>query len=507
MESLTEEFPMFSDQFWLADSDNREISAIRFSKDGRYMATGDRAGIVLIYKGPVKWWTLGNYRATSSILSFAWHPQKEGKLLIGCANGDVNTLFMAETDQMALNDYINFDGLINCVEYNSSGTQVAVVWGRTRVSLYEGLDDSYFVKHSDGCQQLQDASLVPVAQLLNLGSEYIVQSIHFVGDEKLIVCGYSPEMGIGVFSTSPPHVLLHRFQMRNEGHVMFVRGASALSPSETMLAVTNLSDDGVDFYSLETWSHYGAVAFDRDISKTHMKNCIQFMDKEHVVVGHQRGGGDLHKSYTNRGGSTGETGSGRERANRYEGCRKVTLAAATFSMKEDLMKTERGPRASVLRYLSNAEEESTSVKSDPSGQVHDDAEQGLHTRKSADVVLKNAEEESKSVEQDPPEQVYNDAAQGRQTRKSADVAVEDPHFRTEWKPCVALLLHMFATGVVIVVIYYRASRRPGTPLAPPVVARSIHHLLRPSRRLFGTSRHIGSASNAHHTGTLSIKPR
>ncbi|KAF8059605.1 hypothetical protein FPV67DRAFT_1673524 [Lyophyllum atratum] len=492
----------------MADSDNREISAIRFSPDGKYMATGDRAGIVLIYKGPVEWWTLRNYRATSCIQSFAWHPQKEGKLLIGCANGDINTLLMAETDQMTENDvnnYVNFDGLINFVEYSRSGTRVAVVWGRIYVSLYE-----------DGCQQPQDASPMPVAQLLDLACETTpVQSIHFVGDEKLIVCGYSREMGIGVFSTSPPYQLVHRVQLRNEGHAI---GASALSPLQTMLAVTNLSDDGVDFYSLETWSHYGAVAFDNSISWT-LKTSIQFIDQESIVVGHQRGGliyarvmptgngvrvrldPDENARIVTRVVATGW----------YEG--KVILAAATFCIKGDVMRTGRGPRTSVLRYLSNAEEESTSVKRDPSRQVRDDAEQGLQTRKSADVivkdpqddllfelqnvdeestsverdpseqvhddaeqglqtrksayvVLKNAEEESKSVAQDPPEQVYHDAAQGRQTRKSADVAVEDPHFRTEWKPCVALLLYMFATGVVIVVIYYVASRRPGTPLPP-----------------------------------------
>lgn len=76
------------------------ITALSFSLDGKYLATGSENGTLIIY-GTMNWLPLMRFVDLSPLTSLTWHPFKKRILFCGFASGDVHTLMLPWTEVSA----------------------------------------------------------------------------------------------------------------------------------------------------------------------------------------------------------------------------------------------------------------------------------------------------------------------------------------------------------------------------------------------------------------------
>ncbi|KAF5371379.1 hypothetical protein D9615_009682 [Tricholomella constricta] len=320
-----------SDTTWLTNSDDREINVMRFSTDGEYLATGDRDGVMLMYESR-SWRIVSNYRASTAIRALAWHPVAVKCLVVGRDNGDVSTLDI----EAAEDDLMSFSNLIHCVEYNQSGNQLAVAYG-TEVYLINDWHAETPGVHLD----LTPYAVSPDA------NPAVPRSLHYISDDRLVVCfmdGY-----IALYHAMPPYEKIRDFKMRRGAWVI---GSSALSPSKTLLAVTNFHD-GIDWYSVQKYKWIATTKFD---TKEHYSVGIQFIDDESVVVGRSRGGLVLANVMCTKNPERFNLQFKSRTQNLAIGrCNGQLMIAAASKMRErHPLKTDKGSRRSTLHIIYEA---------------------------------------------------------------------------------------------------------------------------------------------------------
>lgn len=76
------------------------ITALSFSFDNKYLATGSENGTLIIYT-TLGWVPLMRLADLSPLTSLAWHPSKKRILFCGFASGDVHTLMLPWTEVSA----------------------------------------------------------------------------------------------------------------------------------------------------------------------------------------------------------------------------------------------------------------------------------------------------------------------------------------------------------------------------------------------------------------------
>lgn len=76
------------------------ITALSFSIDGKYLATGSESGTLIIY-ATLSWVPLMRFVDLSPLTSLTWHPSKKRILFCGFASGDVHTLMLPWTEVSA----------------------------------------------------------------------------------------------------------------------------------------------------------------------------------------------------------------------------------------------------------------------------------------------------------------------------------------------------------------------------------------------------------------------
>jgi len=70
---------------------NESISALEFSPDGKFLASGCEDGSVVVFS-TLDWKSLYTFADVSPSTSLTWHPRVEGLLFCGFKSGDVHTL-------------------------------------------------------------------------------------------------------------------------------------------------------------------------------------------------------------------------------------------------------------------------------------------------------------------------------------------------------------------------------------------------------------------------------
>ncbi|KAF8059602.1 WD40-repeat-containing domain protein [Lyophyllum atratum] len=337
MEAVDSKIPTFPQHRSLYTSDERVITALRFDQDAQYLATCDRAGLLIIYFVPTLE-VARNFKAKTGIGCVAWHPKVSRKLAIGCENGDVNVIRVSErTESMnndALDTFYEFDCPIRHLEYGETGRHMAVAFDFD-VCLFE--------------EDTGDAERLPITPKAS-GSRSIIRGTHFVKDEKLIVCFMDPESGILVYSTSSPPTVLFRLEPRAQSLTI---GASAISPSGTMLAVSNYRD-GVDFYSLQKRRWYATTKF--DVKESYVAS-LQFIGSDSVAVGHSRGDVVFATTLMKENPIRVDLMLPNSRVSLLDGAtEKAVIAAASTSTGGGPIATNRGPRTSMITIMEQPQE-------------------------------------------------------------------------------------------------------------------------------------------------------
>ncbi|KAF8223319.1 hypothetical protein L208DRAFT_1187535, partial [Tricholoma matsutake] len=70
------------------------VHALEFSLDGKYIASGDDNGILMVFQicETSQWKEIRRYKTGDMIRALAWHPTVPGALVVGSANGDLNKI-------------------------------------------------------------------------------------------------------------------------------------------------------------------------------------------------------------------------------------------------------------------------------------------------------------------------------------------------------------------------------------------------------------------------------
>ncbi|KAF8069285.1 WD40-repeat-containing domain protein [Lyophyllum atratum] len=339
MDAVDSKIPTFSEYRSLYSSDERVITALRFDQEAEYLATCDRAGLMIVYFVPTLE-VVRNFKATTGIVCLAWHPKVPRKLTIGCENGDVNIICVSgRTESMnkdTFNMFHEFEGPIRFLEYSETGRDMAVAFD-SDVYLFDEVN--------------RDAERLPITPKAS-GSKPMIRGVHFVKDEKLVVCFMDPQTGILVYSTASPPTILFQLEPRAQSLTI---GASAISPSGTMLAVSNYRD-GVDFYSLQKQRWYATTKF--DVKENYVAS-LQFIGSDSVAVGHSRG--DLVFATTLMKENLIRVDlmlpNSRVSLVAVGWCNgKAVIAAASASRGGGPIPTNRGPRTSMVTLLEQPKE-------------------------------------------------------------------------------------------------------------------------------------------------------
>ena len=70
---------------------SNSITALQFSPDGRFLASGSGDGVLMIFSTPT-WKPVKRFVDASSVTAVSWHPTFPKTLVCGYASGDVHTM-------------------------------------------------------------------------------------------------------------------------------------------------------------------------------------------------------------------------------------------------------------------------------------------------------------------------------------------------------------------------------------------------------------------------------
>ncbi|KAG6836572.1 hypothetical protein H0H93_006596 [Arthromyces matolae] len=253
----------------LRPDDDKQITALAFSKNALLLATADCMGSVLIYTQQ-DWRILRYFKGISGIAvrCLEWHPNDEKRLLVGCANGDILDIHLV--DESPKNDiqYLvaTLAGPVYLMRYSLDGFYIAVAYHR-RICVVQ--------RRTNTTQDLQ------VGQ--NGDSDGLARGLHFLADNKLIVTFHDQTWGIQVFDVQGGFI--GEFSLRSKGGINMKIASSALSPCGNKLAVLNFID-GIDWYDIPTATYTSTTRF--DVKEPYMAH-IEPTGVGSVVCTHSRG--------------------------------------------------------------------------------------------------------------------------------------------------------------------------------------------------------------------------
>lgn len=67
------------------------VTAMEFSPDGRFLASGSEDGLLLIFS-TLDWKLIRQFVDVSPLTSLAWHPILRGRIFCGFKSGDIHTM-------------------------------------------------------------------------------------------------------------------------------------------------------------------------------------------------------------------------------------------------------------------------------------------------------------------------------------------------------------------------------------------------------------------------------
>lgn len=166
------------------------ITALQFSPEGRFLASGSGDGILLVFSTST-WKPVKRFVDASSVNTLVWHPTIPKTIISGCASGDVHTTLFESHGLVKYSVYPSrtaslivqqidegskvwtdcMGGPVHRITIDTTGTKIAIAYGREVAVLDQNtlcgfsvffgvrrqltLSDSFL----DQCSQLTRASL------------------------------------------------------------------------------------------------------------------------------------------------------------------------------------------------------------------------------------------------------------------------------------------------------------------------------------------------------------
>ncbi|KAF9652253.1 YVTN repeat-like/Quino protein amine dehydrogenase [Thelephora ganbajun] len=233
--------PRYTLDTTLPTGHSNSVVALRFSPDGKFLASGSGDGILIVFS-TLTWKPVKRYVDTSPITAIIWHPTFPKTLICGYRSGDVHTVnfeshLLVWTDKMG--------GPIHCIASDGTGMRVALSYG-SDIAIVE----QYAISVWTNARNLPEPPSLP-----GLDEELpapIACSLHFTEDGKLLVVSYV-DHGIMQVTLHVPFIDCWDIDSMELKWQITPRtcniASSALSPDEKVIIVANLYD-GLDWYKI-----------------------------------------------------------------------------------------------------------------------------------------------------------------------------------------------------------------------------------------------------------------
>jgi WD40 repeat protein len=225
-------------QTTLPDGHANDITALCFSPDGEFLASGSGDGVLLIFSTS-SWEPVKRFVDASSINTLIWHPAFPKTVISGYASGDVHTMrfeshgivsltarpfrnIILTTQQIDTGGQVwtdRMDGPVHRIGIDKMGTKIAIAYGREVAVFEQNTLCEFSVNGSDTGRDLivpQIASWDNARKLPEPPSHAgfdeqlpapIASSLHFADDGKVLIVSYS-DHGIMYGIPSVSHSLL-----------------------------------------------------------------------------------------------------------------------------------------------------------------------------------------------------------------------------------------------------------------------------------------------------------
>ncbi|KAJ7247219.1 WD40-repeat-containing domain protein [Mycena rebaudengoi] len=255
-----------------AHTDN--INTIAFSDDGTHFASGGDDALLRIAESGTGQAT-HQYKLVSPIRSIVWNPGYTNVLTAGLRNGIIMTI-QIQGHNKCLKFEHSVDGSVHCMAFDTAGKWLAIGNNNEVVVVRQGSISTWSHERK---LTAPDSG----------GSKDITLSVQFHTKEKILLATYLFG-GIVAYNTQELDFGMVQWYINVDG----LCGASALSPSSRLLAVTDLSNN-IHWYDtanekLVSTIDHGSVTNDNVIIP------VTFIGPNMIVVGSAAGEAAIFKS-------------------------------------------------------------------------------------------------------------------------------------------------------------------------------------------------------------------